>query len=241
MLPTGRNTLPFTTPPINARKTSETSSTRMLRSSARVLEVPRLAGRQVIASHGKVANVPLVQKAVFSIQEIPHKKNAELARTCREWKMQAAQCFDLSLSEVEEKRLVDSMVVTDTLSTSITSSSRVFACKGRESLEGVALVTDKESCLELELLATNPKNLIQRVDSVKGSGTALLYFLFQKCLDEHKTSIQLYSRHSSIEFYMKMGFTILRDNTSSALDEKQNIPMRISAEKIQEILLIEKL
>ena len=40
---------------------------------------------------------------------------------------------------------------------------------------------------------------------------------------------------------MKMGFTILRDNTSSALDEKQNIPMRISAEKIQEILLIEKL
>ncbi len=180
---------------------------------------------------------PIIKSPSFSVEEIPpqHRKIREITKISRDWKMQAAQYFNFNPSEIQEKKLTDSMIVADKLSTSITPDSRVLTCKYNENLEAIALITDKEDGWELELLATNPKNIMDLEDSVKGSGTAIIRFLFHKCIRENKEYIRLYSRRSSIGFYEKMHFTAIGD-PSAIIDETQNVPMYISAEKIRQLI-----
>lgn len=171
----------------------------------------------------------------FSVRKAKDKEKILLSKVSKAWEMVAASCFNLSPDSEQEQKLMDSMIVNQTLSQSIKADSDVFICKSGENPEAIALITDRGSHLELELLATHPKNIMGGEKAVKGAGTTTLHFLFQKCIAENKTSLNLYARFSSVNFYKKTGFSINNDELLASQDEYQNVPMYISAAKMREL------
>ena len=72
--------------------------------------------------------------------------------------------------------------------------------------ESIALVRERGDALHLEVLITNPKNIIEEKNSTKAAGRALIHHLFQLCMLKNKKSLKVDATNGAVGFYQKMGF-----------------------------------
>lgn len=107
---------------------------------------------------------------------------------------------------------------------------RVFACYGaQKSLESIAVIKEKSSSLFISSMLSHPCKTVNN----KGAGTALIYHLFEKCIQEGKKSIGVFPLGSSVRFYTGVGFSV------PSPGEEELCPLRITAERMQ-VLVVKK-
>lgn len=99
-------------------------------------------------------------------------------------------------------------------------------------IQAISVVKNKDdNTVYLEFLATNPNNIRARVNEsqlnqVKGAGSSIVSKLFEKCVQNKQDSICLKALASSVSFYEKLGFEVI----------KEGYVMQITLEKIKKIL-----
>ncbi len=175
----------------------------------------------------------------FEVQEVtttPVKE--ELKKVARFWGVLAVQeSFKPCYQPWEKERFIAVSTIAGDIPRKIDytignsdSVFRVFACyDSQKSLESILVTKDKSSSLFVSSMLSHPCKTANN----KGAGTALMYHLFEKCIQEGKKSIGVFPLGSSVGFYTKVGFTVPKPT------DEEMCPLHITAAKIQ-VLMVKK-